>query len=319
MPPRKLDPKTLGSFCVPDEPDVRNYSTEREWLTARLDGIGASEVAGVLGLSRFQGPFSIAVRKIDRTVEQAGERSPEAEAGHRLEPVIATWFGDVCRDADLPMRWRTEDPGDYHTVWRPPLFCTPDRYVVDTMGRRLADLQLKAAWYKQAKRFNEALPMEYRVQVQTEMHCTGLKRAYFGVLLNGMEFRWYREDYHPGLMESILRKVNTLWAMIQRKELPPTDFSASTSRALAAHYNEPTDERVDLGPEFANVHARLVKAKAAKQTVERAKRWAENRIKAALGEATLGVLPDGDTGYSWKPNNRGKRTTLRQVKVRDGE
>jgi putative phage-type endonuclease len=297
MPKPQTDPKTLASFVPPDEPDVRNYANEREWLEARLDGIGASEVAGVLGLSRFQGAFSIAVRKIDRTVEQAGERSPEAEAGHRLEPVIAGWFGDVCRDKEnLPARWLTVDPGKYHTVWRLPLFCTPDRYLTDIMGRKLAVLELKAAWYKQAKQFNEALPMEYRVQVQVQMYCTGLKRAYFGVLLNGMEFRWYREDCHAGLMQSILRRVNKLWAMIQRKELPPTDFSDATSRALAAHYNEPTDERVDLGPEFAGVHSALVKAKADQKAVGRARAAAENRIKRALGNATLGILPDGDTG-----------------------
>jgi predicted phage-related endonuclease len=314
----KPDPKTPASFVPPDEPDVRNYSTETEWLTARLDGIGASEVAGVLGLSRFQGPFSIAVRKIARTVEQAGERSPEAEAGHRHEPTIAKWFQDVCDDPELPDEWGVEDPGEFCTFWRPPLFCTPDRRILAIQGP-IAVLQLKAAWYRQAKRFNDALPMEYRVQVQTEMHCTALQRAYFGVLLNGMEFRWYREDYHAGVMQSILRKVENLWAMIQRKELPPTDFSEATSRALAAHYDEPSDERVDLGPEFVNVHSALVKAKAAEKAADRAKRAAENQIKGAMGNATLGVLPDGDTGYSWKPNKNGKRTTLREVKVRDGD
>lgn len=314
----KPKPETLANFYVPDEPDVRNYSSEKEWLTARLDGIGASEVAGVLGLSRFQGPFSIAVRKIDRTVEQAGERSPEAEAGHRHEPTIAKWFQDVCDDPELPDEWGVEDPGEFCTFWRPPLFCTLDRRILVMQGP-IAVLELKAAWYKQAKLFNEALPMEYRVQVQSQMYCTGLKRAYFGVLLHGLEFRWYREDYYPGLMQSILRKVNKLWAMIQRKELPPTDFSGATSRALAAHYDEPTDERVDLGPEFTGVHSALVKAKADQKAVGRARAAAENLIKGALGNATLGVLPDGDTGYSWRPDKNGKRS-LRVEKVRnDGE
>lgn len=320
MAHRTRDPKTIDSFVLPREAeaelDVRNYSSENEWLTARLDGIGASEVPGVLGRSRFQGPWSIWRRKVERVVEELGSRSPEAEAGHRLEPMMALWFGDVCNDRELPMRWLMTNPGDFYTVWKPPLFCTPDRFIVDTLHRHVAILELKAAWYKQAKRFENALPLEYRAQVQTQMYCTGLKRAYYGVLLNGMDFRWYREDYHPRFVESILRKVNKLWQLVQEKVPPPADFCEATSRAIAAHYSEPDGSRIDLPEEFVDLHAERERLLATGREGDRKKRGFDNRIKAALGNATLGVLPDGDTGYSWKPDKRGTRT-LRKVSVHD--
>lgn len=320
--PRRNNPDTIKSFVLPPEAelelDVRNYSTEKEWLTARLDGIGASEVAGVLGLSRFQGPWSLWRRKVERVVEELGSRSMEAEAGHRHEPAIAKWFADVCDDRTLPKRWRVVDPGDYYTVWRPPLFCTLDRQIVALSGLRMpvAILELKAAWYKQARRFENALPLEYRAQVQTQMYCTGMRRAYYGVLLNGMDFRWYREDYHPRFMQSILRKVNKLWQLVQEKVPPPADFSEATSRAIAAHYSEADGSRVDLPEEFVDLHTERERLLATGREADRKKRGIDNRIKAALGNATLGVLPDGETGYSWKPTKTGTRT-LRKVSVRD--
>lgn len=315
----KPKPETIHSFVPPVmnageyaaiTGEVRNYGSEREWLIARLMGIGASEVPGILGMSRYQGPFSIWRRKVTQIGEEAGSRSPEAEAGHRHESTIAKWFEDVCDCEHLPKgQWYVDDPGEYCTVWRPPLFCTPDRFVRHVDGNRLlALLEAKCAWYKQAVRFGDALPIEYRVQVQTQMHCTGLRVAYYGVLLHGLDFRWYREVYHEGLVTQILRWVGGFWRYVENKTPPPADYSESTRQALAAHYDQPEDTEVELPDEFQHIHEQLVAAKGKQEAAGKARRAAENRIKAELGNNVLGVLPRGDLGYSWRPNKKGVRT-----------
>jgi predicted phage-related endonuclease len=77
---------------------IERYEDERAWKRARLTGVGASEAAAVVRLSKFQGEFGLYWRKIEGRVEdEDGDANlgAMAEAGHRLEPVIAQWFADV--------------------------------------------------------------------------------------------------------------------------------------------------------------------------------------------------------------------------------
>lgn len=103
-------------------------AAEADWLAARRRGIGASEMAGVLGIrSAYHSPFSLWWSK------QKGWESPRSDAmyiGTLLEPVIGQLFTErypdlmVCRpDGAL---WR------HHAVeW---MLATPDFLAVDGAG-----------------------------------------------------------------------------------------------------------------------------------------------------------------------------------------
>jgi hypothetical protein len=62
------------------------------WLAARRTGIGASEVAAVLGLSPYESPLDVYCRKLGLVPEKA-----ETEAmrwGLRLEPLLAAEYAE---------------------------------------------------------------------------------------------------------------------------------------------------------------------------------------------------------------------------------
>lgn len=295
------------------------HNTREEWLTARLGGVGASEVSAILGLSRFASPWSVWQQKVDGVVD-LGHPSPEAEAGHRLEPVIAQWFSDICEDSSLPAGFAIQDSGDYAMYWAEevglPLFATPDRLLVNRSGG-FAVLELKAAWYDQAKRFRREFPMEYRCQVQIQMPCTGVKLAYYAVLLNGMELVWFKEEYNEKFVTAAVKKVEQFWGYVESRTPPPEDFSEATSQAIAAHYDSPVEATVELPQEFDTYASSRRSLTAKIKELERQKKGIENKIKGALGNNTVGVLPDG-TEWSWKPDKRGVRT-LRTTKRSDDE
>jgi putative phage-type endonuclease len=63
-----------------------------EWHAARLDGLGGSEIAAVLGLSPWESRYSLYHRKRGAIPPQPDK--PEMEAGRRLEDAICQKFAD---------------------------------------------------------------------------------------------------------------------------------------------------------------------------------------------------------------------------------
>ena len=67
--------------------EVTKHASRKDWLAGRHKTIGASEVAAVLGRSRFLAPFGLWHRKVcdpqpeDLTIEQ--------EVGLALEPYLS--------------------------------------------------------------------------------------------------------------------------------------------------------------------------------------------------------------------------------------
>lgn len=294
---------------------IESYFTcFEDWFWARYQGIGASELAGVLGLSRFHSPWSIWQRKVDKPEPGPRWDSKEAEAGHRLEPMIFQWFQDVCRDSDLqPGSFDVVDPGEF-TIYEADdvrLFATPDRLLVDNKHQRLAVLEGKAAWYAQAKRLRKSFPLEFRCQVQAQMLCTELDLGYYAVLLNGMELVWYREERNEKFLKMAVEKVKRFWQHVEDKVPPPADFSEQTSRAIAAHYAEPTDDAVDLPDKFATFPVQREANKAKIKELERENDGMKNQVTAFMGNHTIGRLPDG-MDFTWRPDVRGRRTLRTQ-------
>jgi len=281
-----------------------------EWLTARLDGVGCSELAAICGKSRYRSPWEVWQEKVDRVVvEGLSYPSKEAEAGHRLEGAVADWFADVAGVPLIPF-----DPGDFTIAWSDGrLFGTVDRLLLDELAQPQAVLELKTARYERVRVFGHELPREYRFQVQGQMYCTGVSEAYYAVLLNGVELRWYREQRHERFLASILRKVDEFWQLVQSKIPPATDWHPGTAGAIAAHYPEVTEEPMYLAPEFGPLDAERLLLGAKLNELTRRKTAIDNQLRAALGGAVYGVLPNGKGAYTWRRDSRGMRT-LRRTK-----
>ncbi len=284
------------------------YDTFEDWYRARHKGVGASELAGILGLSRFHSPWSIWQRKVDKP-EPPAERwcSKEAEAGHRHERTIAQWFIEDSSPKTYGLGH--VDPGEFTMYWADglPMFATPDRLLTDGDKEARAVLELKCAWYAQAKRFRKQFPLEFRCQVQSQMLCTELDLGYYAVLLNGMEVVWYQEERNEKFIAAMVKKVKRFWQHVTDRIPPPPDFSEATSRAMAAHYSEPVDEAVDLPDKFATYPVQREANKAKIKELERANDGMKNEVTAVMGNATIGRLPDG-VDFTWLPDVRGRRT-----------
>jgi len=100
-----------------------HYAPEADWLAARRHGIGASEIAAVMGISPYDSPFSLWWRK------QMGwetDANPEMSTGTWLEPTIADWYEE---NADPNGNLAIRRAGLYANPDRPWQTATPDRLI----------------------------------------------------------------------------------------------------------------------------------------------------------------------------------------------
>lgn len=269
------------------------------WLEERRSGIGASDVAAILGISPWASPFSLWVDKLGLIPDEALDDDDPREFGQRAEAMLAPWFQDrtgLCVIAEQELRRHPDAP------WQ---FATPDAMVSDrpwtpTLG--------PADWKTDYGKPWDDIPPHYLAQGQWQMHCTETDRMWFGVL-HGRRFRVYELDRDDDDIEFMAGRVDEFWERHVLAQAPPeVDGSDATTRALAALYpggDTGPGEVIEAAP-GSDVQRLVDEWTEAKAKAKAAKEEAEHRgnlVRAELGDATDLVIGDR-LAASWRPQTR---------------
>jgi putative phage-type endonuclease len=248
------------------------------WLKARRAGIGASEIAAVLGISPWESPFSLWWRKVEGWDFEA---SPAMEWGNRLEDAIAFKYGNEHPDYELG-----DGELEHHPIheW---MLATPDRYIWDT-GRDILDvsglLELKTAhsgdgWGEPG---TSDVPVHYRAQVLWQMAVVGVGWADMAVLIGGSDYREYtvlRDEKDIAVMVEAGRRF---MARIEAGDPPPIDDHHATLSTLKRLHPDLDDEVATVDDDVAAGYLRAVRMC---RIAERAKDRYEIALRAQMGRA----------------------------------
>lgn len=169
-----------------------------EWLTARKSIIGASEVACILGLSRYSTPLGIYNDKLNPHI--VDDMTEWQEWGHRLEDAIATWVQDKQGLTVLP------SPGLLQSVDYPWLGATPDR--VTDAGQ---PVELKTSDRFMADAWVDGVPDNYLIQVMVQMIVLGARRGYLAVLHGGNRPEFFTIDWDQQVVDQIISITKDFW------------------------------------------------------------------------------------------------------------
>lgn len=302
----------------PDNNSARAYrdtgarSDQRaEWLRARRTGIGASEIAAVLGESRWGDAGTVYARKVAPTEDD--ESTEWQEWGLRLEPVICEAYSSpryagrsVERDGRL-LRSREH----------PWALCTLDAWAYVPAGALdaptdLARVPLELKTDRWGTAWDDGPPVEYMLQLQHQMLVTGARRASIAVLVGGSQLAWCDAARDEATIARIIRAGDRFWRAVEAREMPETrDHSA-----LAAVFAEADRGRVvELeGADWVVRDAKRCEAQAIAGTVAVEKAAIDAEIKRAMGRAEVARLDDG-TEYRWTVQRDGKRVLRRKEAV----
>lgn len=274
--------------------------TEQErramWLAERRTVITGTDVAAIMGLSKWSSPIQVWLDKQGKSETQENEAM---KWGRRLERPILMAYADTV---GVPLEFA--DP--YQLIKHPdvPLgasldarWINDDRRPVDAKNTR----QRTADWGEAG---TDQIPIWYQTQLAVQMAVTGAPCADLAVLFSGQEFARfvvYRDQEVEGM---ILDRVAAWWKrhIIEGIE-PEMDGSESSTNYLRQRFSRHTDLIKPSTPEVLALVRQRQEADAALKEAEKAKAEAENKLKAYLGEAQAipGVL-------TWKNNKDGEKT-----------
>lgn len=287
-------PKTIAEL-----EGVADEIARKRWLDERSRGIGGSEAAAILGLSPWKSPLALFTEKIG--LREVEDEIPEYIAwGNYLEPVIAEKYSRVTGR-------RLFDPGRYNVRWSteyPWMCCTVDRDILSFDERGEGVLEIKtAAGFKTADWEDEA-PLVYQVQLQHCMIVTGRSWGSFAVLFGGQKFDHLDVERNDAFCDYLIEKEEEFWHRVLTNDPPPPDGAESTREALKRLYPKETGTTVALPGIAIEWDDRLQRIKKTAKRLETKQKEYENLIRNAIGDATFGVMPNGER-YSLKTIKKG--------------
>ncbi len=202
--------------------------TRIEWLKARQTGIGGSDVAAILGVSKWRTPLDVYNSKIGEPVESEG--NADTEWGHRLEPVVRQAYADYTgRAVECPETlFRSQE--------NPFMIANVDGLCED----RVLEIKTARSGADWGEPGTDEIPEYYLTQVQHYMTVTGKKLCDVAVLIGKSDFRIYTVQDDPELAALLIEEEKKFWHLVETRT-PPEPRSLSECKVAF-----PRSERAEI-------------------------------------------------------------------------
>lgn len=260
----------------------------------RLRGIGGSDAPVILGLSSWKTPLQLWMEKTGRTEPDVKE-SAILRRGRKLEPVVASEYEEETgrRVHDAPGLM-------VHATW-PWMIGHLDRWVEADDKPGPGVLECKAANVFKIRDWDDEAPLYAQVQAQHYIAVSGAAWGSVAGLLGGIEFKYQDLDRNDEFIAQLVEREAAFWRLVET-DTPP-EPEAADSAVLGRLYAAVTGQVVDL-PEAAIEWDRArLEASTEIKRLEELKDEADAQLKAAIGHAEAGRLPNGIV-YTWKEQQR---------------
>lgn len=286
-----------------------------EWLRARKEGIGGSDAAAIVGVNPYSSPLSVYVEKLELgDSDPDGEVSEQARWGKILEPHVIEEFrrrsgrtirrdGRLLRSRRRPWQLATLDARQWDPKFHP--------------GPGLVEAK--------STRFNwERIPDDCWAQLQHQFAVTGFQWGSF-VVLDLMRREIHDVDVapDPDYQRELIEREAEFWSDLTRGVAPDPDGTAASAKALRLLYpDEVPGKTIELSSELGELSDELQELKRRTQVDRYRREEIEIDIKAALGDAEVGLFADG-TGYTYRTQERREHvqhaSTFRALRFTRGE
>lgn len=278
--------------------NVKQMQNHDAWLDMRKKGIGGSDAGAIMGYNPWTSPFALWMEKTGQIEPEDISQNPSVQAGIRLEPVVAAWFSD---ETGL----KVERRGMMRNKKYPWMLANIDRLIPGRKNGLAEDigLEIKTTNAFSAHDWDEDnVPNSYYLQCQHYMMATGLKGWWIAVLIGGQDFRKKFIPRNDEQIRALFEAEKVFWEnYVVGGAIPPIDESQATKEALADKYPGGLEDAIEL-PEQADGLVQLLDGyKAKKKELDASIQWAENELKALMGDHETALA--GERKITWKRQN----------------
>ncbi len=216
--------------------------TNDEWLEQRTKGIGGSDVAGILGVSKYATPLSVWLNKTGQIESKDLSEVQAVEWGNRLEEVVGTKYIE-----NHPERKVKRVNAVAQSITRPWAQASLDFEVKD--GERHGILEIKTAGLRVADDWKEGVPLYYLTQITHYMSVLNRDFADVAVLIGGQEYREYRIERDEDDIATVNEAVDKFWNDNVEQNVAP-ELQLETSESLLALFGKGgKDDVINIAPE----------------------------------------------------------------------
>lgn len=250
-----------------------------QWVEARKNGIGGSDVASIMGLNKYSSPLSVWLIKTGREPSPDLSDNQAVEWGNRLEDVVADKFADEHPELQVYRRNAT-----MVSIKRPWAFANIDRWVTDGKGN-VGILEVKTVGMRRAADWDNGVPLYYLTQVMHYMSVTGYQYAWVAILIGGQEFREYYIERDEADIKAINDAVDTFWRdFVETDTAPALIGNDPEANALLSQHSDPSTEFISMLDEDVSMLDELQEIKDQMDDLKHRKTLIENQIKDLIGD-----------------------------------
>lgn len=264
-----------------------------EWHAERMGGVGGSDAAAALGLSRWKTPLDLYMEKTGAV--DAQEETWEMARGKALEPLLRQHYADTTgREVMVAARALVHPKYEFMRY-------NPDGISADG---RLQEFKTAAYGQGWGDEGTDEVPTEYLLQVQHGLIVTALEVADVTVSISGNRPKYFVVEADRELQEMIIDGEAKFWDRVKSLTPPEPINNADVSRM----YSRVNGQSVIINPEIATVLLELRDVREQMKKLESSKESLEVQIKHYMGENEILVSEDGFTPLvTWKQQKGAKR------------
>jgi putative phage-type endonuclease len=282
---RRVTP--TGRLILPADAD------RADWLTARRSGLGSSDMAAVLGISRYGNALAVYHDKTGG-LPLEGDDSEPALWGRLMEETVAREW--ARRNRSVVRR-----VGLVANVDRPWQMCTLDRRVLECPLAEAAErcaVEIKCRDRMKADQWRRGVPDDVLAQTLWQADTCGYEHMHVACLIGGNDYRQFvvRVADHAQLVTDLRAAGARAWEQITTRR-PPVLATDADPDVLLDLYEQLHPARAgvvdvtrdgdaqDALSDYLAAHADLTAA-------QRRKKDAQARMVGALGDADTATVLD---------------------------
>lgn len=266
----------------------------KEFHEKRRNGIGGSDCAPALGLSKWKTPYSL-------YQEKRGEIEPQDETwemgrGKALEPLLRQNYADTTGRKVIALHEAMRSDRHHFMTY------SPDGLIVEE--KRLVEFKTAAYGKEWGEVGSDEIPQEYLLQVQHGLIVTGYDVCDVTVSIAGNKPKYFVVEADRELQEMIIDREAVFWDMVQAGT-PPDPISNDD---VAKIYRRVNGQSIVANADICSLLGDLRLVRDNIKNLEGEKESLEVTIKSFIGENEVLVAADGFTPLAtWKQQNGAKR------------
>lgn len=279
-----------------------------EQLQERRKGIGGSDAAAVLGLSKWMTPLDLYYDKIGERQDFVTNEDA-VHFGNVLEDVVATEYAN--RTGQKVHRVNQPQIHPEHSF----IMANLDRRVVGAkkvLECKTANQYTSGDWGESG---TDVVPDAYLIQVTHCMAVMGWAEADLAVLIGGQDFRIYNFELDVELMEMMIEAEGSFWLRVINREPPP----ATTKSDIDTYMAIDNGDYIVASSEVEHAVGMLKDVKAKLKEMGETKVQLETITKVYMGENSVLTDLNGAPLVTFKKAKDGNRLDSKALKAEEPE